>query len=87
MILGHPSVTVLYRTRSEKSGGNIQEPDWGTSAKMCVDAHVSRCATQTLALSVRYVLLRFRISILLGHTEIDDMNDCGRGEESYVLYT
>ena len=41
---------------------------------MRVDGHITSSSRQTLALSVRNVLLRFGISILLGHTEIYYMN-------------
>ncbi len=42
---------------------------------MCVDTHISGRPAQTLPLSVRYVLLGFGVSILLGHAEINDMHD------------
>ena len=44
---------------------------------MSIDAHVTCCTGQRLAFAIRYVLLCFRISVLLGHTEVDDMNDIG----------
>lgn len=56
----------------------MQESHGGTSAKMCVNAHISCRAAKTFAFPVRYVLFCFRISILLGHTEIDNMDDCGQ---------
>ena len=42
---------------------------------MCVDTHVARCAGQGLAFPVRNVLLCLGITVLLRHTEIDDMDD------------
>ena len=42
---------------------------------MGIDGHVSCCSTQTLSLSVWDMLLCFRVSVLFGHSEIDDMND------------
>ena len=45
---------------------------------MSVDTHVPRGPTQTLPFPVRYVLLRLGISILLGHTEVDDVYYVGR---------
>lgn len=44
---------------------------------MGIDRHVPRCTTQTLALAIRNVLLRFRIPVLLCHSEIDHVNDIG----------
>jgi hypothetical protein len=49
-----------------------------TSAKMCVNAHISCSAAKTFAFPVWYVLLGFRISILFGHTKIDNMDNCGQ---------
>lgn len=45
---------------------------------MSVDTHISRRSTQTLSLSVRDVLLRLGISILLRHSEIHYMHDVRR---------
>jgi hypothetical protein len=42
---------------------------------MSIDAHVSRRATQTFPFPVRNVLLGFRIAVLFGHSEVNDMND------------
>ena len=44
---------------------------------MGIDRHVSCCSTQTLSLSVRDMLLCFGVSVLFGHSEINDMNDIG----------
>lgn len=41
---------------------------------MRVDAHVSRSATETLAFPVGNVLLGLWISVLLGHTKIDNVD-------------
>lgn len=43
---------------------------------MSVYAHVTRGPAQALTFSIRDMLLRLWITILFGHTEIDDMNDC-----------
>ena len=43
---------------------------------MSVYTHVASRPTQALAFPVRYVLLRLRIPVLLGHTEVDDMDHC-----------
>jgi len=40
---------------------------------MRVNAHVSRSTTKTLALPVGNVLLCLWISVLLGHTKVDDV--------------
>lgn len=45
---------------------------------MCVDAHVSCCARQRFALSVGDVLLGLGVAVLLGHAEVDDVDDVGR---------
>ena len=42
---------------------------------MGVYAHVARGASQTLMLSVRYVLIRLRINVLLRQSEIDYVNN------------
>lgn len=47
------------------------------STQMGVDGHVSSCSTQTLPLSIRDMLLRLWISVLLGHTKIDYVYDVG----------
>lgn len=49
-----------------------------TSTEMHIDTHVSSSPTQTLALAIRDVLLRSRIPVLLGHAEIDRMDQVGR---------
>ena len=42
---------------------------------MSVNAHVSRRATQTFPFPVRDVLLCSRITVLLGHPKVNNMND------------
>lgn len=42
---------------------------------MGVDTHVSRSSGEGLALPVGNVLLRLRVTVLLRHTKIDDMDD------------
>ena len=44
---------------------------------MGIDRHVSCCYAQTLSLSVWDMLLGLWVSILFGHSEIDDMDDIG----------
>lgn len=44
---------------------------------MCVDAHVSSSAAQTLAFPVRNVLLRLRVPVLLRHAKVDDVDQVG----------
>lgn len=46
-----------------------------TSSQMRVDAHVTGRTAQTLPLPVRNVLLRLRVSVLLGHAEVDDVDN------------
>jgi len=46
-----------------------------TSTQMGVDAHVSRRAAQTLSFAIGYMLLGLRVTVLLGHTEIDHVDD------------
>ena len=46
-----------------------------TDAEMSVDAGVTRRSGQVLVFPVRYVLVRARISILLGEAEVDDVNE------------
>jgi len=41
---------------------------------MSVDAGVTRCASQVLVFPVRDVLMRSSVAVLLGKTEIDDVN-------------
>lgn len=45
---------------------------------MSIDTHIPRRSTQTLSLSVRNVLLRLGIPILLRHSKIYDMHDVRR---------
>jgi len=45
------------------------------SAKVGIDAHVPWRPAQGLPLTIRYMLFGFRIAILLGRAEIDDVND------------
>lgn len=45
-----------------------------TSTKVRVDTHVPCSTAQTLALSIRNVLLGLGISVLLGHTEVNNMD-------------
>lgn len=45
---------------------------------MRVDAHVACRARQRLSLPVRDMLLRFGVSVLLGHPKVDDMDHVGR---------
>jgi hypothetical protein len=44
---------------------------------MCVDAHITGSAGQGFAFAVRNVLLRLGIAVLLGHAEINNMDDVG----------
>lgn len=44
---------------------------------MSIDTHIPSRTTQTLPLSIRDMLLRLGIAILLGHPEIDYMNSIG----------
>lgn len=44
---------------------------------MRVDTHVASSARQGLALAVRDVLLGLGIAVLLGHTEINHVDDVG----------
>lgn len=47
------------------------------TTKMGVDAHVTGGSRETLSLSVGDVLLRLGVAVLLGHAEVDYMNDVG----------
>ena len=47
------------------------------ASEMGVDAHVSGGSGQRLAFSVRDVLLRLGVTVLLGHAEVDDVDDIG----------
>lgn len=46
-----------------------------TSTQVRVDTHVPRCPAQTLSFPVRDVLFRLGVPVLLGHAEIDDVDD------------
>jgi hypothetical protein len=48
-----------------------------TSTQVGIDTHVSGGSRQGLSLSVGYVLLCLWVPVLLGHSEIDDMDDVG----------
>jgi hypothetical protein len=47
------------------------------TTKMGVDTHVTGSSRQTLAFPVGDVLLRLGVSVLLGHAEIDNMDNVG----------
>jgi len=55
-----------------------------TSPQVSVDAHVPCRTTQTLALSIRYVLLCLGITILLCHTKVHDVYHWYRVNEPRV---
>lgn len=42
---------------------------------MRVDAHITRCARQTLVFPVRYVFVRLQVYVLFGQSEIDDVDN------------
>jgi len=42
---------------------------------MCVDAHVTRSACQTLVFPIRYVLVRLWVDVLLRKAKVDDVDD------------
>lgn len=44
---------------------------------MCVDTHISGSSTQTLALTVRNMLLGLGITVLLGHAKVDHVHQIG----------
>lgn len=46
-----------------------------TSPQMGVDTHVSRRAAQALSFAIGYMLFGLWVTVLLGHTEIDHMDD------------
>lgn len=48
------------------------------STQVGVDTHIARRPRQRLSLPVGDMLLRFGVSVLLGHSEVDDMDDIGR---------
>ena len=45
--------------------------------KMGVDTHVTSGTRERLAFSVRDVLLRLGVTVLLRHTKVDDVDDIG----------
>lgn len=47
------------------------------ASKMGVDAHVTRGSRQRLALPIRNVLLRLGVTVLLGHAEVDHVDNIG----------
>jgi len=46
-----------------------------TASQVSVDAHIASGATQTLLFSIGDMLLGFRISVLLCHAKVNDMDD------------
>jgi len=44
---------------------------------MGIDAHVSSSAAQALSFAVRNMLFCFGVTILLGHSEVNDMDKVG----------
>ena len=59
------------------------------SSEMRVDAHVACRARKRLSLPVRNMLLRLRVSVLLSHPKVDDMDHigrfCGRAADEEVV--
>ena len=55
--------------------GTDDRPAILTSAQMGVDTHVARRPTQALSFAIGYMLLGFRVTVLLGHPEVDHVND------------
>jgi hypothetical protein len=51
---------------------------------MSVDTHVPSSSTQTLSFSVRNMLSRLGITVLLGHTEIDNVDDCAERMDTFA---
>jgi hypothetical protein len=47
------------------------------AAKMGVDAHVSGCAGKRFPLPIWNMLFCFGVAVLLGHAEVDDVNNVG----------
>lgn len=47
------------------------------TSKMGVDTHVTGGSRQRLAFSVRNVLLRLGVTVLLGHTEVNNVDHVG----------
>ena len=47
------------------------------ATQMGVDGHVTGCSAEGLALTVGNVLLRLWVTVLLGHAEVDDVNNVG----------
>lgn len=44
---------------------------------MCVDAHVSGGACETLVFPVGYVFMGLWVDVLFGQPEVDDVDDVG----------
>ena len=47
------------------------------TAQVGVDGHVTGCSAEGLALAVGNVLLRLWVTVLLGHAEVDDVDNVG----------
>ena len=45
---------------------------------MRIDAHIPRSPAKTLPFTVRNVLFRLGITVLLSHAEIDNVDDCNK---------
>lgn len=57
--------------------------------QMCVHAGISSCSSQVLILFILDVLMRLRISVAFGETEIDDVHDMGffpKAEEEILRF-
>lgn len=47
-----------------------------TPPQVSINTHITSGAAQTLSFPVRYVLFRLRITILLGHTKVNNVDSC-----------
>ena len=79
LLLGSSLLTLLEESAAEEVHENISErlqivPASLLNPKVGVDGGVARSARQVLVLPVRNVKVRLRVPVLLGQTEIDDVD-------------
>ena len=79
LLVGCSLETLPWKTTSKEVHENVTQgfqivPTRLFASKMGVDTHVTRRTREGLALPVWDVLLRLGVTVLLGHTEVDDVN-------------
>jgi hypothetical protein len=82
LLVGSSLQALPWQTASQEVHEDVTQsfqivPTRLLTSQVSVDTHVTRRTGERLALSVWNVLLRLGVTVLLGHTEVDDVNYIG----------